>query len=193
MDRQIRELSLNSTIKKIKDSKINNKILIKAGNTSYFVKCTVTLKVIANHPRCAVCGAAATKAFLFEKDGHYYISFFTEKNGKLVLLTKDHIIPRAQGGGDGLSNMQACCEICNRIKSDTLIENEKDMEQIVQLKKQISDQKHHIDELIYMNHNREKQIILLENDLRKLRSNCIIRFIEKYINYRERRGANNDN
>ena len=138
---QLKELSLSKTIKIINQTKVGNKMRITCGRTSYFVKCTVTAKVIAANPRCAICGAAATKVFLCEHEGHYYISFYTEKNGKLILFTKDHIIPRSQGGGNGITNLQTCCEVCNAIKSDIIIDNPKESQQILELKQEIDELK----------------------------------------------------
>lgn len=40
------------------------------------------------------------------------------KNG-LVLMTKDHIIPRSKGGPTTLENLQTMCAICNSKKGDT--------------------------------------------------------------------------
>lgn len=34
-----------------------------------------------------------------------------------VLLTRDHIVPKCQGGGNELSNLQVLCELCNNQKS----------------------------------------------------------------------------
>jgi len=39
-----------------------------------------------------------------------------------VLMTKDHIIPRAKGGLDIMSNYQTMCSICNGHKADKLID-----------------------------------------------------------------------
>ena len=35
-----------------------------------------------------------------------------------ILMTKDHIVPKAKGGKDCLDNMQPLCEECNHIKAD---------------------------------------------------------------------------
>ena len=40
-----------------------------------------------------------------------------DENGNDVLMTKDHIIPRAKGGRDVLSNYQNSCFLCNELKS----------------------------------------------------------------------------
>jgi 5-methylcytosine-specific restriction endonuclease McrA len=38
----------------------------------------------------------------------------------LVLMTKDHIIPRSKGGPTNLENLQTMCSICNGMKGDKL-------------------------------------------------------------------------
>lgn len=39
------------------------------------------------------------------------------------LLTVDHVIPRARGGGENLSNKKLACRSCNVDKGDMLLEN----------------------------------------------------------------------
>jgi len=46
--------------------------------------------------------------------GHF--NLYAEERGKLVLMTKDHVIPKAHGGRDTLRNMQTMCSSCNEIK-----------------------------------------------------------------------------
>lgn len=38
----------------------------------------------------------------------------------LILMTKDHIIPKSKGGSSGLDNLQTMCVICNRLKDNKL-------------------------------------------------------------------------
>lgn len=40
--------------------------------------------------------------------------------GGLVLMTKDHIIPKSKGGPTRLDNLQTMCTICNMLKADNL-------------------------------------------------------------------------
>ncbi len=42
-------------------------------------------------------------------------------NGKLTMLTFDHIIPRSRGGADHIDNGQTLCEKCNQKKGCDLI------------------------------------------------------------------------
>lgn len=43
-----------------------------------------------------------------------------DENGKEVLMTKDHIIPKSKGGADDISNYQTMCERCNEAKGNRL-------------------------------------------------------------------------
>ena len=119
MDKQIKELDFNKIVKVINKSKIGQKFLFRVGNLSYYINCTATMKTIAKRPCCAICGAKATHAILCKNEqDSYYVSFFTERNGQLILFTKDHIVPRSEGGSNSMSNLQACCETCNRAKGN---------------------------------------------------------------------------
>lgn len=140
MERQIRELDFDKIISVIKNNRVRGKFLFRVGTISYYISCTATMKIVANNPKCALCGAKATHAILCEKDGKYYVSFYTERNGKLVLFTKDHIVPRANGGSDKLSNLQTCCETCNRTKG-SITEDNKEAIEIIRLRKKIEDLK----------------------------------------------------
>lgn len=55
-------------------------------------------------------------------DGHsagkWFAHFYGVLDGKLILFTVDHIIPRAQGGNDGLKNLQSMCICCNQSKGN---------------------------------------------------------------------------
>ena len=42
--------------------------------------------------------------------------------GRRRKLTRDHVIPRAQGGPNSLSNMQPLCGPCNRTKGNRVID-----------------------------------------------------------------------
>ncbi len=62
---------------------------------------------------------------LIAKDGRrcFYCARRVSKNGtrkKGNVLTIDHVIPRALGGSDELSNLVLACEPCNKKKADSL-------------------------------------------------------------------------
>lgn len=65
---------------------------------------------------CVSCGMIADKCILIaEPDGSNrgHFEFVGTKNDKYVIMTKDHIIPRALGGKDVLENYQPMCQECN--------------------------------------------------------------------------------
>lgn len=45
-------------------------------------------------------------------------NMYAVKEGELVLMTQDHIIPVSKGGPDIFSNIQTMCSVCNGLKSD---------------------------------------------------------------------------
>lgn len=44
----------------------------------------------------------------------------------IELMTRDHIIPRSKGGGEGIGNMQTMCYPCNQDKADQLTRYEEE-------------------------------------------------------------------
>lgn len=67
---------------------------------------------------CVACGLPGTRMFLechpADKSPHF--NLYGEEDGKLVLMTKDHIHAKAFGGEDRHSNYQTMCLICNNLK-----------------------------------------------------------------------------
>jgi hypothetical protein len=75
---------------------------------------------------CVKCGVVGS-FFALErgkknnpKKFHFNLYGFDE-NGREVLITKDHIQPRAKGGKNKLSNYQPMCQPCNQKKGDKLL------------------------------------------------------------------------
>ena len=67
---------------------------------------------------CPCCGLKATH-FALEKSGkakRYHLNLYGSFEGKEILFTKDHIIPKSRGGKDELSNYQTMCLKCNNKK-----------------------------------------------------------------------------
>lgn len=71
---------------------------------------------------CIHCG---TKGKFFLKckhkgDERYHMELIgQDKNGQLVLMTKDHIVPKSKGGRDVLENYQTMCTVCNCKKGNS--------------------------------------------------------------------------
>lgn len=57
-----------------------------------------------------------------DKEGQgYHLNFYAlDENGKEILMTKDHIIPKSKGGPDHINNMQTMCTHCNAKKKDNM-------------------------------------------------------------------------
>ena len=69
------------------------------------------------HKDCTLEG----KYFALDKwtDGGFHFELYTEDyDGEELIITVDHIIPRAKGGKDHMDNYSPMCRICNHIKSD---------------------------------------------------------------------------
>lgn len=67
---------------------------------------------------CVCCGLPGTKMFLeyhpADKSPHF--NLYGEEDGKLILMTKDHIHAKSFGGEDRHSNYQTMCLTCNNLK-----------------------------------------------------------------------------
>lgn len=76
--------------------------------------------VFKNNLKCVACGLEGTK-FVLEKhpnDKSPHFNLYGDDNGKMVLMTKDHIKPKSKGGEDSYSNYQTLCSTCNNLKSN---------------------------------------------------------------------------
>ena len=71
---------------------------------------------------CVVCGVVGT---FYAKERHksvkkpppYHLNLYAvDVEGKEVLMTKDHIVPKADNGKDCMNNYQPMCTVCNHLK-----------------------------------------------------------------------------
>lgn len=76
---------------------------------------------------CVRCGLEGT-VFLLQRnmkdktqppDRAHFNLFGRTPDGELVLMTKDHIVPKSKGGKNNASNYQTMCFTCNYTKADT--------------------------------------------------------------------------
>ena len=65
---------------------------------------------------CAKCGRVGNMASIDKQNGVFFVNLYSVKNGKAVLMTKDHIHPKSKGGRDTLDNYQTMCYPCNSRK-----------------------------------------------------------------------------
>ena len=67
---------------------------------------------------CVSCGLEGSKMVLDINPGDQspHFNLYAEEHGRLVLMTKDHILAKSQGGSDSLDNYQTMCAVCNNLK-----------------------------------------------------------------------------
>jgi hypothetical protein len=81
---------------------------------------------------CVACGLRGTRMMLDmnPRDNSPHFNLYAEENGRLVLMTKDHVLAKSKGGADKSHNFQTQCIICNNLKSDLPLTNQ----QVLQLR-----------------------------------------------------------
>lgn len=79
--------------------------------------------VFAESAVCCACGIQGTLMCLeynpsdkLCKTKRAHFNLYAIKDGKRVLMTKDHIFPKSLGGTDDLSNLRTMCFPCNFAK-----------------------------------------------------------------------------
>jgi len=73
---------------------------------------------------CVYCGLEGKffrkeKAFSQDTESWHLNLYGYDEDGKEVMLTKDHIVPKSKGGKNNISNYQTLCYKCNREKKDS--------------------------------------------------------------------------
>lgn len=78
------------------------------------------LKLFFRNHTCIKCGLEG-QYFVMESTGdNPHFNLYALKEGKEVLMTKDHIIPKSKNGKDVMSNFQTMCITCNQEKGNKL-------------------------------------------------------------------------
>tara|TARA_Y100000034_G_C6773157_1_gene345038 strand:+ start:210 stop:872 length:663 start_codon:yes stop_codon:yes gene_type:complete len=74
--------------------------------------------VFKNNNRCVSCFVEGTKMVLDINPGDQspHFNLYAEEHGRLLLMTKDHILAKSKGGTDDLANYQTMCSTCNNLK-----------------------------------------------------------------------------
>jgi HNH endonuclease len=84
--------------------------------------------------KCVACGLNGTKMLLeyYPTDKSPHFNLYGEEDGKLILMTKDHIHAKAFGGEDRHSNYQTMCITCNNLKGhyNLTLENIKELRKL---------------------------------------------------------------
>jgi len=76
--------------------------------------------VFLNSKSCVSCGLEGSKMILDKNstDTSPHFNMYAEENGRLILMTKDHILAKSKGGKDEITNYATCCIICNNLKAN---------------------------------------------------------------------------
>lgn len=67
---------------------------------------------------CVACGIEGVHMALDMNPGDQspHFNLYAEESGRMVLMTKDHILAKSRGGKDELENYQVMCSTCNNLK-----------------------------------------------------------------------------
>lgn len=95
---------------------------------------SLRLELLRQNPKCVTCHRVGSIWILeaHRKNERPHLNLYHVEEGEclewkklakdgLVMMTKDHIIPRAAGGPTNLENLQTMCTICNGKKGSLLL------------------------------------------------------------------------
>jgi len=97
------------------------------GNFYYVKMNSPRYKLFEKNNICVACGLVGF-VYLLERrredEDIAHFNLYGVENNTLILMTKDHILPKANGGKDRMDNYQTMCYICNQIKTNLEIRPE---------------------------------------------------------------------
>jgi len=98
--------------------------LRKINLEGYLIKiCNLSLQTFKKKGiRCVKCGLVANVFRLMydDRSRDVFLGLFFVDSQRVIRFTKDHIIPKSQGGKDFLSNLQTMCEPHNLLKDNKI-------------------------------------------------------------------------
>lgn len=81
-------------------------------------------KLFKKNRKCSRCGRVGNHLILKANKTGTKISFqfelYCKEGNKLILMTKDHIIPKSKNGYSVMKNYQTMCEECNQRKGNVI-------------------------------------------------------------------------
>lgn len=85
------------------------------------------LECLKRNPQCVSCKRRG-EVWLLQSHGRLgrkaeqrpHLNLYAVTKGGLLLMTQDHILAKANGGGDALSNLQTMCSKCNNEKGSMM-------------------------------------------------------------------------
>jgi len=67
---------------------------------------------------CGLTGEFFAKERFNDGNEKFHLNLYGLRNGREIMLTKDHIMPKAKGGANSIKNYQTMCGPCNVKKGD---------------------------------------------------------------------------
>lgn len=87
---------------------------------SYSISISNRLRTFTKGISCVHCGLEGHFFWVEKQAGpRWHLNLYHQKrSGQLVMITSDHIVPRALGGTSYLENLQPMCRCCNQLKGE---------------------------------------------------------------------------
>lgn len=121
---KMREYPVDKILSLVPDAVVEHqRRYFTVNKVKYAVKITSDrYRLFKKNRKCVSCGLEGTRMFLERhtsavEDGQAHFNLYGEEDGKLILMTKDHIKAKAFGGADALENYQTMCSVCNGLKA----------------------------------------------------------------------------
>lgn len=94
----------------------------KAGKEEYLVRMNspryYVFKAMKNCVSCGIEGCVMRLEKHHNDKMPHFNLYAKNESGDLVLMTKDHVVPKNRGGDNHHSNYQTMCSVCNSLKGD---------------------------------------------------------------------------
>lgn len=101
-----------------------NQSCVRCGKTGSLFRLETIVKSSRHLPGCFIeeCPWCSMHHPIKRFDTPHLNLYHIADDGRMFMMTQDHIIPKSKGGSDDLSNLQTMCDVCNANKANQLDE-----------------------------------------------------------------------